>query len=1180
MTEPIPGNGTPTEIDVLKAEVRSADFTAQKAAEMLNNAVQAAGETRAKIELSIISQGKVPDQFAGDVNDKNSDKAKAHTTRTAVIRTLLAVQEGKAPLPDLLPNGQPAPAELKQLAQSTLEKLSTSISLSNINEQNAPYLHHLIYRLVNGEINNVEGLVAEFNQLALLSQLSPSLYGELQQAMVMTAVENGWDAPRINREFGLERTGATAGMSEFQDRSWFWEKYPMEKDRKLISALASPKAFEEYVETEHKEFARQQKEPHHLSDKEVNAEFSTDLKRRITMLVGKLYQDVDESAPGEFVEMIEQKQGVYGITYLRTAFERKLSGIMHATFSQDSVVNKIQWHNEKQVVYDTLVSAEPKYKDVESGKGKFEVVKRRYTCFTEPKQVDFNEYFLGVVNSVATNIEAHRFLHNAGALSHQPPDEHGFYGRLEQYADQMMGQKSHDEALHLVDADKMLTASRLEDKFMEANFAKYNWIHQPTMETLDSETKLTPVETETLESLEKIYKDLYREDPQEARQRIRRALAMARGDNYSLSMRALELGAIADPPKNPDGTPNFASYTKRDAQMFKVFNQMGHENLRFSSESLLVGNLLFLPVEGKDLRQLSAWDHSKLRDYMKDGVNSFNSGKSADDWKNGRMRFIDWINPARVGSIYSRAGWRDFNSYEHHLVKPGGNLDVVKSWKAIENIGVEVMKDFITSPDTIATTNFYNKDDKVQENNRRELFTHIYRRYFDHQATNDTIKEKFAALEKNKDLAGSYKTFFFDTLARAIDQRIPTKFLRMETTKTVSGRERLWEIIRKNGGFTGDQGLVQYDTAIKDICIAETMLRDEITKAIQQATKQGKKMENIDLGNQYELTREKLNDYLKKLVGGDTERIGRALKVYDENKKYIKEKAYLEEFARTYQDDAKKTPFPFAIAVEELERSLLAHAASGDRTIARAIGEIAATEKNVAGSISKLLPTLVEASRDGKQNFSEIVKLIDTAKKMVESMHGPEAAHRLAHHMAALTVAFFKADAFSKPYGGIFGTNKLNSLAAEFAGRGQTVWEWDSRTIDLFCTALESWHILPVHPYELQKTPTYEPWPVKIKLPLIKEIEFNLPDHLTIPNKIKIGGKEKQLFKKAIKIPLPFRRRKADYKWWSEQLRQEYGGDARAVIFDMINRYIPIALVILLAFWIQKAFKEAFGKKK
>ena len=700
-----------------------------------------------------------------------------------------------------------------------------------------------------------------------------------------------------------------------------------------------------------------------------------------------------------------------------------------------------------------------------------------------------------------------------------------------------------------------MAASQLEDKLFEADFARTNWVHQPGSAGLGP-LGMTELDEESLERLMMINPKLKDDE-----WRAKRALIMGIGDNYTISLRHLETGAYADPSMNPEEGmgPTYGSYGPRDSIPYMAFNMLAHDNMRWQAERLWLGNLLFLPVRGKDLAGhfgfMKFWDHRTLLDEMKKSIDSYIKGRPPEDVEKGVVRWVDIINPGRVGSIYTRGGWREFYAYETHLVRPsevelkqGIRFNITESWKALENVGVECLKDFvgrISKKPTSLDKTFFTDDGR---DNRRGLMEHIYKKYFSSNATADEIEAKFKQLEKNPDqLESAYKTFFYQAFARAMKQRIPTKFLRVERNRFVSGRKRAYEEVRKNSGLSdGD-----FARAVNDVITAEVYLRGETSKILKDQYKAGKKLneiKNID----YTLTEEKLRFYLGEkfgLKGTDAERIEKAVKTFKTISAFADE-SYLDGFAKKYAADMHEHGFPFAIAVEELDRSLLAHRAAGERTIARALGDTSMVEMQVAKTISGYFKTIQEVAVNGKKDISEIVNSINTVKTTIEMLIGKDAAHRIAHHMAALTISYFKKDTVSDNiFTRWFVMNKPHSLAAEFAGTWRGVWEWQPDEIMTFCNELEKRSILPKEPFEKQKAPEW------LKKP---SAEFNF-----LGQKIIIGGK-----------------RKPDYVFHGKTLREEFGGTWKHMINHVLNKYLPLFALFILFQYLRKAYSESAGQKK
>jgi len=1120
----------------------------------------------------------------------------ARNATKAVIRVLQAVKEG------IITPPAKSKIMFNQLAERGIG-----------NEYIAPSLHTFLERYLNKDISFSESGQSETQFETDIDRLKTEDGGALtvlRESLVPVAEEFGLSKDEMREKFKIprERIGEREGPYEAQELARLMGRYPPE-DHELLRALYLEDEFEPYMEKLHREIREDLEsrgEGVGLTEEKfgekIGGELSTELKKRITMLVGKLYQKTDESSPEEFWEKKEQEGGLlYSVQIQLDSLRRQIDRLGKISISKGSILGRIKFYREEDEKFDLNVPTD-----------KGEEVRHFVKPFRKQVKSNFQEYFLTVYNTVNDEINDRKFLHNARALPYHPPGEGGYYGQLANYAEELLPSSSIDILTHLPDSSETLAASQLWDKLYEADFAKYNWLHQPSRGALDAELKLTPNDIETLDYLKLLNPDLEKD-----KWRAMRALIMAIGDNYSISLRALETGAYADAPLNieKEGGATYASYDKRDSAIFKVFNPLAHENLRWQVEMLRWGNLLFLPVSGKKLGRAGAWNHRELMSEMKKNMREYLEGRTAEDEKNGVVRFVNLINPGKVGSIYTRGSWRNFYTYEGFLVheesdtergiRRGDRVDALTGWKRVENIGIEILKDYFPRIGELYSKNFYavkvedvtgvDKKDPEFEKKTRDIIdalkseratfiTYLYKKYIDPLATDDKIKKQIVSLEADPDkLKDNYTDFYWRVLSNALLQRAPTKLIRLERNRFVSGRKRGWEEVRQQArlrvGETDRMLTVdEFDEAVKDICAAEVLLRKEITAKLKKGIEQGKSLDEIsdELSNKeakdkssidyrgYNLTEKVLRNYLDDKIKPrkpgsdevDTERIERAIAVYekiiefnrgveekDKNKKHPPTRT--DNFAQKYKDGG----FPFAIAVEELERSFLAHKGAGERVPARALGDINAVEKNVANSILQLFTTIRQASIDGKKDFSEIVKLIGKAQEQVDVLQGREPSQKLAHHMAAVAISFFKKDTAARGLLGIIGTGKRNSIAAEFAGRSSAVWQWESKEIDAFCTALETAHILPKPPYEIQKPPTFEP--IVWKIPLL--------------------GKD---------VKLPLKRRKPDYIWNGTKLRKEFGGDWKSKTFDLVNQYVPIALAILLFYYLQKAYKEWFEKQK
>lgn len=957
----------------------------------------------------------------------------------------------------------------------------------------------------------------------------------LQEVILADPEKFGLTVEQAQAKLILERAeilGRSAYEQEesLREMARVLEKYPEPEDRVLINALFKPAEFERYAQLLHDEL-----EVTDLTGEALSIALSETLRERIQMVVGKLYQSVDESNPAEFWEEAERRGSFYySIEVLGEALRRQIQNLRYRKFSDTSVLSQLEYFRRKPKEMELKVPTTSKYEDAEGGGvDSWEVRHFVLPQYTHEK-VSFSEYVLSVYNAVEDEIRSRKVFHNARALPYHRPGEEGYYGRLAGYFEDFMPASSIDLLYTLPDSDKILLASRLWEKLYQADFAKYNWIHQPAEGQLIPDLKLTKTDVETLTYLKAM-------NPDAEDWMLKRALIMAIGDNYSVSMRAIEVGAYADAPMSIEkgGEASFASYDKRDNIMYRVFNQQAHEGIRWSQEATLLGNLIFLPLEGSKVGK-GAYDHRILLEEMMKSMNAFVAGKPAGDVE----RFVDQINIGNVGSIYTRGSWRDFLSYEGWLMEESGRLGVLDTWKTLENVGVEVLKDFVANVgEKAGPFSHYGKFyEEVQESDRRALVEHIYRRYFNPAADAAEMQTKIDVLEGARDKKSAYKSFFYETFARAYKQRVPTLFIRLERNKFVSSdRERAWKLLQGASGLPSDK----FDLAIKDLCAVEALLREDVSSRIFERLGTGDKLRDINVD--YNLTEAKVRDYLESRMGLVGQRLENAVNIFNRANAFLDD-LYLKEFGDFYNEKG----FPFAIGVEELERRLLAHRAAGERTPARAIGDIGSVEKNVADVIRDYLDVLQKTSISRERSFEKLIESIEKAKKTIESIHGLGRAYALAEKLVMLTVYYFRKDdkAIFFPTN-LFRANKKNSLAAEFVpGPFRGLWQWEVSDVNRYLFEVERAHLLTRDGYEVQKAPEYE----------------------EVPKSIKLFGKEISLGKMKIRKPgeLPS----------TKKIREKVRADQKYIILEALGKYLPLGIFFLLFFFIQQAVSDLGGEKK
>jgi len=342
--------------------------------------------------------------------------------------------------------------------------------------------------------------------------------------------------------------------------------------------------------------------------------------------------------------------------------------------------------------------------------------------------------------------------------------------------------------------------------------------------------------------------------------------------------------------------------------------------------------------------------------------------------------------------------------------------------------------------------------------------------------------------------------------------------------------------------------------------MAETLLRRQISKKIRNNINLDEKwsldkFDKID-GLDYQLNEAKIRELLSKNDDNGTlkseKEINDAIKVFQHIKKSLMENDFLD------NDGIKRIKdYRFTFGMEDTDISLMNFRGTGPRMVARAIKDVASAEQTITPWILNMPMVLNEIAINGKHDFSPIIEYMRKAQKAITDINGVPDTYEHMYKMAGTIINYFKKDAMAKPLFGLFRLGQRNSMAAEYSGRSSAVWEWDSRDIDRFAVALESYGLLKNKPYDLQ--------------PFSKgKIGGQLEDRW-----IKIPG-----IKKPIKFNLFGKKRHVDYEYNSLKLRKEHGADLKAITWDMLNQFLPIAIAFLLWKYIKDAMDEATGAKK
>lgn len=1200
--------------------------TAEQLKQEMANLENKVKEVKTAIAVSLEAK-KTQHYFEGKKDDEDSPKGKANSIKEFIQKIFSAASGApdKVPTAEKPPETEPGTPPPTPKSTELLRKLGEKIHLDDINEQNAPYFYDIVRSITNGEVKSAEDLAREVRKAGHLQYISPGIFEKLQKTGVDYAVSRNIAEKDAKELFGVpereesqksmqERMREQAEAVDEQNFGSNWQQYfsryfNNDEDRSLIETLYSPKKFINYYKEVQKNIAEEYK----MTDKsEIAQKASAEMEVKISLLFAKLYSKLDNESPKEFFQTIEQEDIMRGITPVKSELKARIQRL-----AQDLHKYEHELHEKgEEVPFYRRLELDTETAALDVGGGKLKPRPRLKTRLSAEKSsgAEFAHYMEQIVDHY---IEARRYTHNSRAVFLHPADaQKGFYGQLAHFAAES-STLDFDQMMLLPDNDVFQSAFGLYNKMIEEGFAKNDWRHSATMFTPKENEHLTQIEKKILGQLKAMYIDR----PEITEERLSAALTMAVGASRGMFLTEVEMAAHADPHLDEKGGATFTSYYNQDATPLMAFNPQ-HLLARFAGGPNLLDPIFFLPVDGFKGNQAFN-SHHEL--WKKAGLykKSFIEGRG----KLPEKTFFDQLdNIGLIGGPMQRKGWR--TSWQLDSLYVTDKLDItdkksgevlkshvktnhVKSFKYFENIGYELLQDYVTKLEAgfaeVRDTPGLTGDAKRLAAQKKELFAYIYGKYFDKNPEDvnhylDTIrrekmKSTIAAIRKGeiapKDIdahvEGQVSKAFLDRmLARVIVQRVPSKILRMDRDRYSKDGTGRWKKIMIEMGMDGQ--FDAFDNIMQDMILAEQMMRRDVSTKMREM--RDKDLPHEDYGNiNYRMTPDAIQALLKPLIGkkGMTmtqERIDNVLKLFSHIERNFSsdDKFINEELVPFFKNGgASDRQSKYTIALDETDLSFIPFRGGGQSVLARSIRDIASVEENVSKPITEFVKKLRDMAINGKKDFGPIIEIIQKVYGAMDGIIGVGYANELASKLAAMTVMYMKKDTQARTFMGVFGIGKFNSMAAESAGKKVGVWEWDSATIDRWYTALEARGLVPPTPYNIAQEPTYDP--IYINVPFAKE-PIKLPENIPLKKTAEWFGIKDGLLKYKDKvliefkdIPL-FRQQHKDFSVWSKQLREKFGGRKFDMLFDMFNKYIPIALLFILFKLIKDAFDASEGKKK
>lgn len=1158
-------------------------------------------DLKKRINNAMRKDGYPPQSFAGDKDDLNDANGKARYTQKLVQEILTATVQDKTPMVDGIPT------DAATFGLEAVKSISQNLPIELVTENSSPYLFDLFNKILTGEIKSVEGLQEAVIEMSPVSQFDTHIFNQVQLSLYQIAESHGVSREVINdRLRSIDRNNTRDQVEQMFKHDWdnrlqiFFGGDP--NDYEILRAISSTDFFFDYVKKIKTEADNPEKfglkGPHETDEqyaRRKNIYISDRIRNNVGATLSKIFNSVDKEHKTEFFENAMQKGFPLTLDTIFYDIRRKLLAL-ELSIQRESAHNKEYEELANMFYLPTSVS---KYLQEFKGDPAQERMVGSQVVVPAAGNIEVNvrQYILGMMHFVDSEREARAYFHNIQVLFNQPKGEKGFYSQLASYAEKMTA-IDLDAIQLLPDSEIIMAAVRLYRRYLEEEFTKYDWMHTTTMFTPDYYMNNSDVQKGVLNDLRKLVRGmnldgLKTKDEVEANDwRILRAMTFAMGISKGVDMSEPELAAWADPILK-DGQPTYYSFYTNDSGALEVLNPI-FSMMRFQAEGMTLGPLAWATVKGAMDKN---FDHVELfqrineyRDSYKKGLKGLNK-KSPNELR----AFEAFVNMFKVGSPYTRGGWRFNSALEGWMVKDGnGALKGFESFRALEYIGTQVLIHYI---------NTGNMDKTLSDSHAKtELFNHLFTKYIQPRTNAGTVndyidaliekyvdmryekcpeaakgkfnrKEEIAAAKKNQN-----KIFLNNALAHIIATRNPTKFLRVERDRTTLDGERGWATLKKQlyGNDTASVG--KMDHMMKNIMIVEERLRSDTSMAMRrslelQANDTEKSLHTFtpEAGRDYVVNKDSIERVLREM--GLNDEIAETVRFYEKLMEFYKDKNYVLDFGQKLLDDA----FPFAISNDDTDFTFIAHRAAGQRLLARALGDTASTENGSYAGLQEFMQALPAVAKDiNKKDYHPIIHAMEKAKHTVEQVHGLERADMISQYLAQMAITFFKEDTKAEHWWSKAATiGTPTSLAAEFAGGSLRVWEWDTETIYSFIRDLETHKILPSAKYahELSK-PSDHPGHGNVEIQPTHNWRGKVIGHEVVrwkPYSVKkepyvnIWGNVKEK-KVRVKNELP--------EFSSQTLREYTHSKHSDVVKKIFHTYGPAFLAALAFYYLRQAIKE------
>lgn len=627
------------------ADMSTVDATAMVKGLIENLAIQdAADQTLRRIKDSIERSPRSlpPDEFRGSDKDADSAKGKANRVKQAVQQILAAGKQDKIEI------SADAAEHIPEFAGRIIKRIAAKTDVNELTGTNSPFYYEILEKLISGDVTDNEQMMREFSSSSVLLYLTDrSAYAKIREALAENALADGIPEDLIEQAYARPEKFATNESTPVQDTDvlaeaqfngdWQQKYSPYFNGEnsfefKFLKTLYSPHTFAEFIkgmDTSPEYQERYQSEFEGITDPtEIWQKKSEILEREIMFLYSRIFSVIHTQRQGKFFEEIAQENFMssmnsakdtltYAINRLSDRFNDdtlRKEGLEEAQFFTRGTTRKL---GTRTVQVDHTGDHEKDYKQINWEK----VIPTAGRSETQ-----LREFLIGVRNHSGALIDHQTYLHNVQSLFLRGAKDGSFWGQIAGYAEQNMSAVDIDDLTNLPDSDIMMSAYQLYTKYVEEDFAKFSWRHQPGQFQSDFMKSQSRIQASVLEDLKKLYPNLAET---ENTWRLEQAVNMGVGVSRGVFLTEVEAAAWADPGHSGTGGAAYQSYYTNDNAALLAFNPR-HNWDRWKAPGVTLGPLVHIPVEGLDRKFLATrWDHRKLWDEMARREDSYKIGQRA-----------------------------------------------------------------------------------------------------------------------------------------------------------------------------------------------------------------------------------------------------------------------------------------------------------------------------------------------------------------------------------------------------------------------------------------------------------------------------------------------------------------------------------------------------------------------